>query len=236
MAERWQRTRRIAPFERFFARYVRWLVRRSFATVWLRVGANPLPSGGYVAAANHASWWDGFLPYLLHRETTAHAPFALMMSDAELRRFPFFRWGGAFSVDASTPRRAYAAVRYAAEEARGGAGVWIFPQGRFARDGVSFTSGFVHAARLGGVPIVPVALRVAMLARQRPEAFIDVAPAQSAERRDAVAYVQQTVEERLRRIDTDIATAPIGSRYRPLLSERPAIDTLAASVARLLRR
>ncbi len=71
---RWQRARRHPGFERFFFAYLRWLLRRSFAAVWVRCGAAPFPTSGYIAAANHTSWWDGFVPYVLQRLATPSVP------------------------------------------------------------------------------------------------------------------------------------------------------------------
>ncbi len=115
-----------------------------------------------------------------------------MMSDAELRRFAFFRWAGAFSVDASSPRAARAAVLYAGEQAQQGAGVWIFPQGVLGRGTApsAFTSGFVHAARAANAPIVPVAMVFRMLDKQRPEAFVDIGQPLDAGQRDAQRRTQ----------------------------------------------
>ncbi len=235
---RWQRTRRVPGFERFFFVYLRWLLRRSFATVWLRRSATPLPRGGYVAAANHSSWWDGFVPYVLHRSLDPQHPFGVLMSDAELRRFPFFRWAGAFSIDASTPRAARASILYAGAQAESGAGVWIFPQGVLAWGATTgtFTSGFVHAARAAKAPIVPVALYFTMLDKQRAEAFVDVAEALDAERRDARMLTQRIVEERVSRIARDIDARSVDTRYRPLLRAAPGIDQRIAAVTAIVRR
>lgn len=187
--------------------YLRRLMRRSFAALWVR-GADLPRDRGYVAVANHHSWWDGFIPYLLHRQGSAsEQPFRIMMSDAELQRFPYFRFGGAFSVDPSTTRRAYASISYAAAQAHQGAAVWIFPDGTLRPPSATpaFTSGFVHAARLAGVPIVPVAMRLLFLDRQRPEVFVERGQPIDARARDARECAQQAVTAMLESIDDDLA-------------------------------
>ena len=234
----WQTARRVRGFEAVFSRYLRWLVRRSFSTVWVHRDATPLPPSGYVAAANHSSWWDGFIPYLLHRNTLPLAPFALMMSDEELRRFPFFRWGGAFSVDATSVRASLPAIRYAASEARNGAGVWIFPRGHFERsvDPAGWTSGFVHAARAGGVAIVPIAMRFIMMERQRPEVFVDMAPPIDPRSRDARVDTAHIVAERLQHIDEIVARDDVREHFRPFIGGARGVDGHVASLVRPLRR
>ena len=229
----WQRARRLRGFDSCFTFYLRSLVRSSFARVWTS-GVETLPEhGGYVAAANHHSWWDGLVPYLLHRVQQPQRPFALMMSDAELRRFPYFRFGGAFSVDASSVRAASEAIAYAADEARGGAAVWIYPDGILMPPAAPprFTGGFVHAARAAGVPIVPVAMRFVMLQRQRPEAFVRFG-APLAATRDARELAQDAVEQLLGEIDAAIERGSIQRTFTCALTGKSGVDDRLAVAAR----
>ena len=161
-----------------------------------------------------------------------------MMSDEELRRFPFFRWGGAFSVDATSVRASLPAIRYAASEARNGAGVWIFPRGHFERsvDPAGWTSGFVHAARAGGVAIVPIAMRFIMMERQRPEVFVDMAPPIDPRSRDARVDTAHIVAERLQHIDEIVARDDVREHFRPFIGGARGVDGHVASLVRPLRR
>ncbi len=236
--EGWRRAHRLEGFEDCFTPYIRWLLKRSFARVWVRRDALPLPRGGYVAVANHSSWWDGFVPYFLHRVADPKKAFAVLMSDVELRRFPFFRWAGAFSIDPSSTRAARASIRYAGAEAERGAGVWMFPQGTLGcgEEWMAFTSGFVHAARWGGVPIVPLAMRFAMRGGQRPEAFVDVGPWLDPQTRDVRDVAESTVLGRLGRIDRDIASGDIESRYVAVLRSSAGIDKRMDAALSMFRR
>ncbi len=226
---RWQRVHRVAGFDTVFVWYVRGLIARNFAGVLLREGSAFPRSGGYVAVANHHSWWDGFIPYYVHHTARAPQPFALMMSDPELQRFPYFRFGGVFSVDAASPRTARDAIMYAGSLARDGAAVWIFPDGilRPPSTPLRFTSGFVHAARDARAPIVPVAMRFVMLERERPDVFIAVGDAIAPEPRDAQKRSQSAVEALLTAIDADIASGN-RSKYRTVLTGRKGVDERVA--------
>lgn len=217
--------RRNAAFERGFAVYLEWLARRSFDAIWVQDGAR-LPDGGFVAASNHTSWWDGFVPYLSQRALAPQTPFFVMMSEAELRRFPFFRLSGAFSVDGTSARAAWPSIAYAAQCAASGGGVWIFPEGRIRPPGgmSAFTSGFVHAARRGGVPIVPVALRFAMLGAQRPEAFLTIGSPVDPSSATAQVEVASSVAIQLAEIDEAIREGSTGVMFRPILRGNPGID------------
>jgi 1-acyl-sn-glycerol-3-phosphate acyltransferase len=230
---RWQRVHRLDGFTWCFERYLHWLVRRSFASIRVRDDATLPSDGGYIAASSHQSWWDGFIPFLVHRDAGASRPYALLMSDTELRRFPFFRWGGAFSIDASSVRAAREAILYAGELARDGAGVWIFPDGvlRLPGRAPEFSSGFVHAARAGGVPIVPVAQRYMMLERQRPEAFVAIGAPIDAGRRDAREQTQASVAALLEQIENDVRDERHLARYRRLLAGAAGVDDRIGAVA-----
>lgn len=212
-------------FTHLFGLYLRRLSARSFRGIWVRERV-PLPAGGFIAAPNHTSWWDGFVPFMLQRRFAPRMPFYLMMSERELRRFPFFRWGGAFSVDAASARRARASVIYAAQCASRGAGVWIFPEGRIAPPGapLPFTSGFVHAAVRAATPIVPVAIRYAFLEAQRPDVFVEAAQAIDPHETGAAARTHEIVAAMLSRIDDDIAKGCALDGRTSLLAARRGID------------
>lgn len=231
----WQPAKRNAAFSLLFGKYLDWLFRRSFENVWVHRNACELPRRGYVAVANHSSWWDGFVAFLLHN-SESRGPFSIMMEDAQLRRFPFFRLGGAFSISKRSKRESRDAVMYAAGEARSGAAVWIFPEGEFSSNGMLvFHSGFVHVARHADVPIVPVAMRFCMLENQRPEAFVDIGTPISATSRSALGDAETSVRERLLDLDRRIASRE-RTAFKPLWQRRPGIDDISSRIAGWFRR
>lgn len=140
-------------------RSVRGSVRRGLADVYVR---GPWPSGG-VLAPNHHSWWDGYLLRELAWQTGQ--PCTVVMTDEQLRRFPFLRRGGALGV-----RDLREAVRRAAQ----GSWVVVFPEGEIRPAGppTALRPGAAWLARVAGVPLYPVALRLAVRGAERPEAFI----------------------------------------------------------------
>lgn len=234
IAAQWQRATRVPGFERVFDFYLHHLLRKSFAAISIRNDAHVFPSGGYVGIGNHTSWWDGFIPFALHRSANRRRPFAIMMQDEQLRRFPFFRFGGAFSVDATSIRRAKPAIDYAAQLAASGCGVWIFPQGdiRPAFEPLRFSSGFAHAAARAGVPVVPCAMRFVQRNFQRPEVFVDIGEPFTVNARGAVREGESRVYELLARIDADLLADDVSSRYRPLVSGGRGVDDRAAALLR----
>lgn len=140
------------------------LVRRSVQTglhgVWVR-GA--LPDGGAVIAPSHQSWWDGYVLYDIC--CRVGQPYTVLMTTRQLDRFPFLRRLGAL------PDRQ---VRSALRAAQAGRWVVVFPEGRLQPSGAPgpLQPGAGWLARTAAVPLVPVALRVAMRGQQQPEAYL----------------------------------------------------------------
>ena len=92
---------------------VRSAIWSHFARVWLRVeGLIPSPADGpLIFYLNHPSWWDGYMAHVLNRVVLQNRFQAfLMMDERELRRFRFFTWSGAFSVNRQDARSALSSV------------------------------------------------------------------------------------------------------------------------------
>ncbi|MDW3193473.1 MAG: lysophospholipid acyltransferase family protein [Cytophagales bacterium] len=106
----------------------RWVLPRKFRKVHVH-GVELKPDHSVLLLQNHMSWWDGFLGSHLCYEHF-HKSFHVMVQEEQLRKFPFFRYKGAFSVKKNS-REAFDSLAYAAEllnESRNL--VLIFPQGR----------------------------------------------------------------------------------------------------------
>jgi 1-acyl-sn-glycerol-3-phosphate acyltransferase len=220
--------RHVCGFDATFSRYVRWLLRRSFRGIWVCRDAS-FPLDGFVAISNHASWWDGLIPYAVQGAIAPDVPFFLMMDESQLRRYWFFRYAGAFSVDAGSPRDSARSIAYAGDRAAGGGGVWIYPQGRLeSRDPQRLHRGYVHAARRAQKPVVVVALRLAFLESQRPDAFVDIAPALSVHDANLDARALETLRERLSGIDSKIAAGTVFDGGRSLFTPARGPDSVTA--------
>ncbi|MCI0448197.1 MAG: lysophospholipid acyltransferase family protein [Chlorobi bacterium] len=137
---------------------------------------NSLP---VVIYANHSNWWDGFIAYLLSSRRL-NADDYIMMDLEQMRKYPFFKYLGAFSVNRGDAKDAIKTIEYAAELLnKTNRYLWIFPQGLMQvqdRRPIKFFSGLVKiAVRLEGVNLLPVAIRYEFLLEQRPEVFIKIA-------------------------------------------------------------
>jgi 1-acyl-sn-glycerol-3-phosphate acyltransferase len=162
------------------------LLKGGLRGVWVRGEA---PPGGAVWAANHHSWWDGFVAnaVLLH---SGHHP-SLVMDADNLRQFSFLRELGALPAD--QPRTALAALR-------DGRTVIIFPEANLRPPGAlgPVAPGASWLARRGGAPLVVAATRVVLRGQQKPEAYLDVSPC-------APADLTEQLGQRLQRLDAELA-------------------------------
>ncbi len=131
-----------------------------------------------IICANHSSWWDGYMAVLIEKHLDIDG--YLMMEEAQLSRYFFFRWAGCFSVDRRDARSAMASVQYAAQllKQRAGRMVWLFPQGEIRPNDyrpLTFFSGAAHLARQTCPALLyPLAIRIEYLAEQHPDLFMSM--------------------------------------------------------------
>lgn len=161
-----------------FARVNRAMFRRHFHAVHLR--GRELVDGldrtlPIIFYGNHSNWWDGLVEFLLTTEVFGFDSY-LMMDEKQMRRYGFFRWIGAFSVDRARPREVMASIRYAASIfSRPNRVLWIYPQADMRPNDarpLKFFGGLARIVELAGrVQIVPVAHRYDFIMEQRPEVF-----------------------------------------------------------------
>ncbi len=175
--------RKSAWFERLFALYNRQLIARRFEG--LRVaGLDHLrertPDVPQLLYANHSSWWDGLALFQLAR--VCKLDLYAMMEERQLRRYPFHRKLGAFSVVRENPREALRSIEYAGNLLRHTSRtLLIFPQGATEPNDVrplKFYTGAAHIIeRVGEIDALPVALRYEFLDDFRPQIIIRIGKA-----------------------------------------------------------
>lgn len=112
-----------------FRQYVWWLFRRKFNAVYVRQDYIPTSSSRSMYYGNHNSWWDGLIPLLLNEFILKQQARAIM-EDKQMKKYPFFKWIGAFSVDRENSRRAIYTLRYALQTMkRDNAALYLYPEG-----------------------------------------------------------------------------------------------------------
>jgi 1-acyl-sn-glycerol-3-phosphate acyltransferase len=178
--------------------------------------------------ANHTNWWDGFVTYWLARRLTRRRPH-LMMGEPELRKHPFFRWAGVFSVPLDDPARAGASLRYALKLLRNDRGILIlFPQGRMtaAHETVDVRPGAAWLWRAWPeLQVLAVAIRYAWLRESRPQIFLSLqtvtppaeqSPARKADVAHRSRQIREALNGQLSALDHQLRAGDLGS-FRVLL-------------------
>jgi 1-acyl-sn-glycerol-3-phosphate acyltransferase len=182
-------------------------LRRTFDRVALNPEApRPRPDIPTLIYANHPSWWDGYMAFLLSDELWRCESY-LMMEEAQLERYSFFQYCGVFGVDRANPRVGMRAVAYAAEllQKRSQRVVWIFPQGEITPNDhrpLSTYAGAAHIAKRvvaahGSVRCIPMAIRLEFMGEQRPEALLRLGPAHVVMGQVDAAKLHDDMDQRL---------------------------------------
>jgi 1-acyl-sn-glycerol-3-phosphate acyltransferase len=134
------------------------LLLRLFGVEIVTRGAENLPAGPALYAANHSSSLDILI-------VLAHLPADVrIIYKRSLSLVPLLGWsialGGHIPIDRSNPFRARRSLARAAARIRGGTSVLAFPEGTRSTDGVvrHFKRGSFGLAIDAGVPVVPLSL------------------------------------------------------------------------------
>lgn len=120
-------------------------------------GQEKLPEGAFIIAAKHHSWGDGFVMF-------ANVPNLSFVTGDHMERFPLvgaiLRKFGAIIVDnCGGPEARKALSESAAQVAKEGRRILIYPEGNLAKPGERFRyrTGVYYMSRDFDLPVVPVA-------------------------------------------------------------------------------
>ncbi|GEM83049.1 lysophospholipid acyltransferase family protein [Meiothermus hypogaeus] len=184
------------PWERLLAAFFRALFRRSVVRglrgVWVR---GELPGQACVLAGNHHSWWDSYLlPVLFWSEKVS---FKIMVGERRLQEFAFFRHLD--TVSAARPRDALRVLGQ-------GEVLVVFPEGELRPPGAlgELNKGVVWFAEKAGVPLVPVASRVALRGHEFAEAYLVFGEPLGPD----LNLLHEHLKQMLTELDQQIRTAP----------------------------
>lgn len=170
-------------FDQLFYHYNRiYLIRRYFRYFGVAGQLQPQSTEGrpILYIMNHSSWWDGLLAYHAARTLTSGEHY-FMMEEEQLRKYPFFRKLGAYSINRHSTGDISAALRYTAKLLRAGGSVWMYPQGEIQplehrplilKEGAGLVLRLCPEA-----VVVPVTLYHGLFMHSKPEATIWVGPA-----------------------------------------------------------
>lgn len=221
--------------------YFRRKARRRFAAVlerglphladWNNGGPARTP---LILLANHSSWWDAAMPFLVSFGACRHDAYAIM-EHRQLDRFRFFARAGAFSIVREHPRQALHTLRYGAELLRGSSRVlWIYPQGVIVPNDAGPIVGYPGAAHLvqmvGGCMVAAVAFRYQLLRHELPVAYVSIGqpqPMAAAQGRDGIRATHAQMMELLTNEVESLRAAVVSEStegFRELLRGKRSVD------------
>jgi len=219
----------------FWGRWFERDVRRMFSVVkvagdqvlepWTRGGRTMEP---LILCCTHASWWDAPVTIALsirHFEFDGRG----MMEYRQLRRYPFFRSVGMFSVVREHPRSALRSISYAAGELSGTSRVlWMFPQGRLipqhVRPIIAEPGIALLVKKLGSVKVACLGLHYDMTASERPSVWARFDSVETVEWTGVAATIQDKIGHRLTHLADHIAmdvSAGDADDYHDVFRARP---------------
>lgn len=158
--------------------WIRMLLKVSFFRVCIASDFSIPRNKTVVVVANHMSWWDGFLIYMVRRHMRVTTPIYTIMLEDELKKHRWMRFIGCVGIRRGNPKSTLATFRAIAEACARTPGSWVlvFPQGRIRASWnrpLGFDRGIERLCTLlGEYVVLPVALHIEPLARRRPSAFI----------------------------------------------------------------
>lgn len=181
-------------FIRFFRHYTWLLFYRRFEHVWLNSAYHPSPDRSTVYFANHTSWWDGLIPFLLN-EFHFRQEGRAIMEYKQMERYRFFRKIGAVPIDRDHPRSAMQVIRKSADFLnQPGRSLYIFPQGRMYSecDPIEFEGGLSRLVELTeAVDFVPLAITINTVRFDKPELYL--ASGEPAELPETFSHQERTI-------------------------------------------
>ncbi|MDQ0205755.1 lysophospholipid acyltransferase family protein [Alkalicoccobacillus murimartini] len=218
-------------FSRAFHLYnTYWLLKRSFSTIYLKGSFNQDSSA--LVLVNHSSWWDGLVTFYL-TETICPFDSYAMMSEEGMKKFPFFRRIGAFSVNAASSRSVIETLHYSTNLLANQKAVWMFPQGAeqpLEKRPLEFQSGSAYLSlKVPSTPVYIVTYYYTMSHEQKPRLYIEISsPIDPADlsnqtRQDVTTMLETKMTHQLEQQRTSIATSSL-SGYSELLSGNRSVS------------
>ncbi|KPN16045.1 glycerol acyltransferase [Bacillus australimaris] len=123
-------------FRRIFSLYLeRYLLHKHFRCVMMKGSVDPNEKLPVLYLANHSSWWDGLIIFLL-TEKASELDHYMMMEEKQLKQYAFFRKLGAFPVHKENLKSVKQALMTAKKNMQAGGAVWLFPQGKIMHQDV----------------------------------------------------------------------------------------------------
>lgn len=238
--------------ERVFALVNRWMLKRHFHQIWTR-GFEEIknldPKRPIIFYANHSNWWDGLIGFYLTRDLLKIDGYMMVMAK-QLKKYSFFRWIGAFSVDRESPISAFRSLEYIvkllSDNKKQPRALWIFPQGELLANDyrpVKFMRGLDWLIKqLPQSQLVAVTLRYEFLNEQLPEVFLsfnktsllsETSNLKNLRSKELILELQESLTKQLDELKREVIEQKT-SHYLPILQGKMSINIMYERAKKLL--
>lgn len=160
-----------------FNKYINRLLQNNFSSFYLCNEYPNLNSNETVLfTPNHFSWWDGFfIDYAIRKET--NLDLRIMMLETQLKKYWFFKYVGAFSIDPNNPFAIKDSIDYARKLLNGEKiALIVYPQGEiepFAKRPLSIKKGISLILKNSkNTPVIPAAFKIDFSEKKLPSIFL----------------------------------------------------------------
>lgn len=232
-----------------FAFFNRTMLKRHFHQIWTKdfEQLNAIdPNYPIIFFANHSCWWDGLIVFYLVHDLLKFDGY-LMSIAKQLRKYSFFRWIGAFSIDRESPISAYRSLEYTVSllttKNKKPRAVWIFPQGDLLSNDyrpIEFLRGLSWVIKhVANVQLVSVAFRYEFINEQLPELFLSfkllgqLPPSEIKKSAVLTKHLEEILTSQLDELKENVVQRKLEA-YQPTLSGKLSINIMYEKARGLL--
>lgn len=160
-----------------FNPYLKRLLKKNFSGFYLMNSFPKLPvDAALIITPNHFSWWDGFFIDFASRYSIDRDIHILMLEE-QLKRFWFFRYLGAYSINENKPKSIIETFQYTSSVLENSSNfVVYYPQGKiqnYDAKPLELREGLRYLIKRSGTNtiIVPAAFKIVYSDNMKPAVF-----------------------------------------------------------------
>ncbi|WLR47138.1 lysophospholipid acyltransferase family protein [Halobacillus litoralis] len=207
-----QPARKTSWIEWGFTRFNRLFLNYHFNNILIQPPSS-VPDEKTLFLINHSTWWDPLFIFYINDRLVKSDGYG-MMHEEGIRRFPFFRRIGAYSVNGDDRRHLVQSLHYSKRLLEEDKTVWIFPQGNeqpLEKRPLEFFSGISYLTqRCPDIKVVPVSLYYALEHTKKPNAYIRLGDAlppleyEGLSRKEMTRYFEESATKQLDQLRQDV--------------------------------
>ncbi|GGF12488.1 hypothetical protein GCM10010954_08980 [Halobacillus andaensis] len=157
-----------------FTRFNRMFLHRHFQNIKIcNLNTTSIPKRS-LFIVNHSSWWDALIIFFINDQVVQSDAYG-MMHEEGIRRFPFFRKVGVYSINPKDRRHLLSSLSYSKELLEKDKTVWMFPQGdeqHLEKRPLEFSNGASYITEhTEGVQVIPVSLYYSLEHTKKPNVY-----------------------------------------------------------------